>query len=212
MRDRLDCSPEPSSVRLARLFVVDKLQEWRCDDLVDSAALVTSELATNAVMHTGLPYSVQVERRPDGVRVEVIDLRHDLPPRPAATPPVTGGDPDGLGDGADHDASNLFSGLGMVDAVATRWGAESMPGNGKVVWFELVTSPSSRSRARVTDLQDLRDAEDDDAWSDAPFGAVADDPAEPHHFERRRGHLRRWVLLGAFFAVVLVGGLVLLSD
>jgi hypothetical protein len=193
------------------LFVVDKLQEWRCDDLVDSAALVTSELATNAVVHTGLPYSVQVERRVDGVRVEVIDLRHDLPPRPATTPPVTGGDPDGLGDGTNLDANNLFSGLGMVDAVATRWGAESTPGNGKVVWFELVTSPSSRSRARVTDLHDLRDAEDD-AWSNAPVGAVAHDPAEPQHLERRRGHLRRWVLLSAFLAVVVVGGLVLLRH
>jgi hypothetical protein len=212
MRDRLDCSPEPSSVRAARLFVVDKLQEWRCDDLVDSAALVTSELATNAVVHTGLPYSVHVERRPDGVRVEVIDLRHDLPLQPPA-PPLEGEEGwDGRDDGPHVDTNHLFSGLGMVDAVATRWGAEAMPGNGKKVWFELVTNRSSRSRPRVTDLHDLRDAVDD-AWSNAPLGALSHDAHEAHHLSRRpRRRVGRWVLLGAVIVVVVVGGLILLSE
>lgn len=219
MRDTLDCSPEPSSVRAARLFVVDKLQEWRCDDLVDSAALVTSELATNAVVHTGMPYSVHVERRADGVRVEVVDLRHDLPLRPDTTTAegAAGDEPYG-GSG---DANVLFSGLGMVDAVATRWGSEPRPGNGKVVWFELVTSRSSDSRSRAADLRDLRD-NDDDAWSKFAVGALVHDEGEARHLARSediadpdvwgpRRHVGRWLLVGSVLVVVVVGGLVLLG-
>jgi anti-sigma regulatory factor (Ser/Thr protein kinase) len=220
MRDTLDCSAEPSSVRAARLFVVDKLQEWRCDDLVDSAALVTSELATNAVVHTGLPYSVHVERRADGVRVEVVDLRQDLPLRADATA-TTHREGDGEHDLLDgsEDPSILFSGLGMVDAVATRWGSEPMPGNGKVVWFELVTSRSGESRSRGADLRDLR-ADDDDAWSRLAVGALVHDGREARHLARSedfadpdvwggRRHVGRWLLVGTVLVVVVVGGLVL---
>ena len=81
MSEVLDCEPLPSSVRSARLFVVDKLQEWRCDDLVDGAALLTSELATNAVKHTNQPFQVAVERTDDGIRVEVADAVAE-PPKP----------------------------------------------------------------------------------------------------------------------------------
>jgi len=218
MRDTLDCSPEPSSVRAARLFVVDKLQEWQCDDLVDSAALVTSELATNAVVHTGMPYSVHVERRADGVRVEVVDLRHDLPLRPDSPTDAHGDGEDALFDGS-ADGNILFSGLGMVDAIATRWGSELMPDNGKVVWFELVTSRSGESRSRAADLRDLRD-DDDDAWSKLAVGALVQDGREARHLARsedfadpdvwgRRRHVGRWLLVGTVLVVAVVGSLVL---
>jgi hypothetical protein len=148
MRERLDCSPEPSSVRTARRFVVEKLQEWRCEELVDRAALVTSELATNAVVHTGMPYSVLVERQGDGVRVEVADAIREMPPHPAAIRQV--GTADRLGNGHRVDANRLFSGLGLVDAVATRWGSDALPSGGKVVWFEI----AGGGRDRVLDLRD----------------------------------------------------------
>jgi hypothetical protein len=158
MLDRLDCTAEPSSVRAARRFVIDKLQEWDCDDLVDSAALVTSELATNAVLHTGQPYSVAIEQRDGGVRVEVADRVLAMPPHPAVVPPI-GSDAGDAGDGEPVDLSHLFSGLGLVDAVATRWGSQPNPEGGKVVWFELARRTFSRSRDRVVDLRDLRDPE-----------------------------------------------------
>ena len=128
MTHRLDCEPVPSSVRTARLFVVDKLQEWRCDELVDRVALLTSELATNAVVHTGQPYSVSVERRGPAVRVEVLDKAERLPARRDLLVDLT--------DGADapRDAESAFSGLGIVDATATAWGSEHVPG-GKVPEF-----------------------------------------------------------------------------
>lgn len=151
MTHRLDCEPVPSSVRTARLFVVDKLQEWRCDELVDRVALLTSELATNAVVHTGQPYSVSVERRGPAVRVEVLDKAERLPARRDLLVDLTD-DAD-----AQRDAESAFSGLGIVDATATAWGSEHVPG-GKVVWFELGDSDgSTAATTRSHGLRDLRE-------------------------------------------------------
>lgn len=144
--DRLECQPSPSSVREARLFVVDKLQEWRCDPLVDSAALMTSELATNAVMHTDRPYTVSVLRDGRTVRIEVFDTVGVLPELPEPTD-----------DAIAHDPGALFSGLGLVERIATDWGSELVHG-GKVVWFELQITDAP-GRARTSDLADLRSPE-----------------------------------------------------
>jgi anti-sigma regulatory factor (Ser/Thr protein kinase) len=152
MSHRLDCEPVPSSVRTARLFVVDKLQEWRCDELVDRVALLTSELATNAVVHTGQPYSVRVERRGPSVRVEVVDQAQKLPARRDLLVDLTDGD-----ETPARDAESAFSGLGIVDATATTWGSETIPG-GKVVWFELDAQEELGDEpSRRSGLRDLRE-------------------------------------------------------
>src|SRR5688500_18748591 len=182
MHDRLDCSAEPSSVREARLFVIDKLQEWHCDDLVDSAALVTSELATNAVVHTGQPYSVLIEEQAGGVRVEVADAVPDLPPHPGSVPPVGSSDLDDPLDAEHVDTNRLFSGLGMVDAVATRWGSEPAPGGGKGVWFELAGRATARSREQVVDLRELRSAA---PGKGVPPRSVGKDQAGGHQPEEK---------------------------
>ncbi|MEO7428370.1 MAG: hypothetical protein ABIY48_03210, partial [Acidimicrobiales bacterium] len=154
MTYRIECEPLPSSVRSARLFVVDHLQEWRCDDLVDRVALLTSELATNAVVHTGQPYTVFVARRGSTVRVEVVDRVEALPTLQdevvlvdgeGAQDPVAMDQVAGDHVAQDHVAQELqgpahdrtFSGLGIVAATATSWGSERLPGVGKIVWFEL---------------------------------------------------------------------------
>lgn len=160
MSNQLECEPLPSSVRRARLFVVDKLQEWRCDDLVDRAALLTSELATNAVIHTGMPYAVRVERTGATVRVEVADRVEEVPTRPRRRrlggPAVGSGAVDGLSDSSE---AQMFSGLGIVDATATSWGSEPVPGGGKIVWFELAgEQPDAASEVRSARLRDLREA------------------------------------------------------
>ena len=169
MSDTLELEPLPSSVRSARLFVVDRLQEWRCDDLVDKVALLTSELATNAVVHTGQPYSVTVERCGPGVRVEVSDRDDELP---HVRPTI---DLDrALADGADPllssepgDDQRWFSGLGIVERTATAWGSETVPGNGKVVWFEVMGADADGGEGRsvMAELSDLR--------SPAPVGGLA---------------------------------------
>lgn len=157
--NRLQCEPLPSSIRSARLFVVDKLQEWRCDDLVDRAALLTSELATNSVVHTGMPYSVHIERRGLTVRVNVIDLDEELPTRRDDV------------DLEHPSAEHAFSGLGILAATATAWGSQSIPGEGKVVWFEL-TADGSGAEPGVdpTGLHDLRESA---PWS-SPTGELDD--------------------------------------
>jgi len=138
MADVLDCEPVPSSVRSARLFVVDKLQEWRFDDLVDGVALLTSELATNAVVHTGRPFQVGVERTGDRIRVEVVDEEPAPPTR-----------------FREEDDRGLFHGLNVVDSLATAWGSQPRR-DGKVVWFELVSTGDSDHADNLASLRDLR--------------------------------------------------------
>jgi hypothetical protein len=157
MSATLEFEPLASSVRSARLFVVDKLQEWSCDDLVDTVALLTSELATNAVVHTGQPYSVRVERRGPVVRVSVTDLVQELPHRRDLIDLAALGVADL--DAAQPSAPEIaFSGLGIVDRSASAWGSEATA-HGKVVWFEVVRSeePAGERRSRIADLRDLRD-------------------------------------------------------
>ena len=121
MDARVECQPDPASVRTARLFVVDRLQEWGVDELVDSAALLTSELATNAVLHTRRPFSVDVIRAGDAIRVEVTDQSEEIPHLPrhlASTGSRTTSTGDllasGTGDGEDRqnrrDANQLPAG------------------------------------------------------------------------------------------------------
>ena len=87
--------------------------------VLDDAALLISELVTNAVLHGRSEVRLDVERRPRRLRVSVHDenSRH---PHPVPD------DPDAL-DGR---------GLALVAALAASWGVldEAI---GKAVWFEL---------------------------------------------------------------------------
>ncbi|MCA1711608.1 MAG: ATP-binding protein [Actinobacteria bacterium] len=73
MSTSLDLPPAAASVRDARHFVVGLLEEWGLDDLVETAALLTSELVTNSVLHARTSIRVAVERRDTGVAVAVSD-------------------------------------------------------------------------------------------------------------------------------------------
>jgi anti-sigma regulatory factor (Ser/Thr protein kinase) len=224
--DRLECQPDPSSVRTARLFVLDKLQDWQCDELVDSATLLTSELATNAVRHTDRPYTVTVSRTGRTLRVEVFDTVGVLPDASSASDDSLGVEP-----GA------LFSGLGLVDRIAANWGSELVQG-GKVVWFELQASDGER-RSRTSDLADLRSpAPGEEAEATAIWDEGEDVSGPPNHQEapvmakhaadvdertdqldptdrpgdqpvvvkERRRHPLRWLLLILVIAALAVGG------
>jgi len=105
--------------RLARRFVAETLQRWGRDDLVDDAALVVSELATNAVVHACSDFTVALSRRRDGVRIAVADSSVESPqPRyPGWMAP--GG-----------------RGLRVVRTIASSTGHDLVAG-GKVVWAEL---------------------------------------------------------------------------
>jgi CheY-like chemotaxis protein/anti-sigma regulatory factor (Ser/Thr protein kinase) len=111
--------PDVSSVPLARDFVRRQLDEWGVAHLFDAAGLVVTELATNAVLHAGSPYTVQVSHAGGALRIEVAD-HHDGTPEPQ---PFS----------ADAESGR---GIVLVSAVSTSWGIDAQP-EGKVTWAEL---------------------------------------------------------------------------
>jgi anti-sigma regulatory factor (Ser/Thr protein kinase) len=117
--DELRLPPHPASVGRARRYVVERLSELGVPDPESSAALIVSELVTNAVIHAGTEFTVRVVRAGAGVRVEVGDASPVLPGLRLA------------------DArSRTGRGLYLVEHFAQEWGVD--PGtNGKVVWFVL---------------------------------------------------------------------------
>lgn len=111
---------ERASPGHARRLVLGVLVEWGCDRaLLRDAAVVVSELATNAVLHAASSFSLSVTL--DGARLRI--AVHDARPLSA-----TAGD-GGLSPQRTH-------GLGLVEALSLRWGAEDAA-QGKAVWAEL---------------------------------------------------------------------------
>jgi hypothetical protein len=111
----------PDAPLAARRFVAGLLGRQPYADRAPAgdAQLVVSELATNAVVHAGSPFSVTVRCDGSAIRISVHDWN--------AAPPV-------LRDSAPLARSG--KGLRLVDAVARDWGFEPAP-DGKTVWAEL---------------------------------------------------------------------------
>ncbi|MGH8981398.1 MAG: MEDS domain-containing protein [Acidimicrobiales bacterium] len=103
----------------ARTFVARTLGGAEAHDLVESAVLVVSELATNAVVHARSPFTVAVSRLPGSVRISV---RDDSPALPAARDPRT--------------ARAGGRGLAIVARLTREWRSSTFA-DGKVVWAEL---------------------------------------------------------------------------
>lgn len=118
----------PASLRAvadARNAVADVLYAGGHAAVAEDCRLAVSELATNAITHAASPFEVRV-RFTDTVRLEVADQSSELPVLRSPSAFDGGG-----------------RGCRIVDALATRWGAEPAPG-GKVVWAEFsgpVSSP-----------------------------------------------------------------------
>ncbi|MDX6268349.1 MAG: hypothetical protein QOD70_3089 [Frankiales bacterium] len=69
----MDLPAEPASVGQARRFVRGVLADWKLESLVDTVTLLTSELATNAVLHARTGFAVVVSLSGREVRVDVLD-------------------------------------------------------------------------------------------------------------------------------------------
>jgi anti-sigma regulatory factor (Ser/Thr protein kinase) len=112
---------DPSQVSYARRFVQQALA---AHGAATDAALLTSELATNAVQHTatgqGGTFEVIVCQRPATVRIAVLDGGSSAIPTP--TP--------------DQRLHTSGRGLALVDALARQWGQQGNQ-HGRAVWFEL---------------------------------------------------------------------------
>ncbi len=105
--------------RAARCFALGMLEPWRDEQLAADAALVVTELATNAVLHAGSAFSVSLALSAGAIRISVGDTVPLGPP------------------GVDKRlAAASGHGLGVVAAMATRWGVQTVP-SGKAVWAEL---------------------------------------------------------------------------
>jgi anti-sigma regulatory factor (Ser/Thr protein kinase) len=118
--------PAPDSVSSARTLARRTLDGWGLDHLVDTAALLVSELATNVLLHARTPFELQVHHRGDRVRVVVQDGSAGAPVRRRY----------GLDAGTGR-------GLGLVETLTSDWGTQAASGAWrKAVWFELPTDPA----------------------------------------------------------------------
>lgn len=117
------------SVRDARRFVTTTMDDWGATEQSADVALLTSELATNAVIHAQSRYTVTIVRLPDRVRVVVADGSPTIAHRRHYSP-----------------MSGTGRGLGMVADMAAAWGMEPTD-RGKIVWFEIASGDSGRPDA-----------------------------------------------------------------
>lgn len=123
--------------RLARRLAVQQFTEWTglthdCGPAY-AVALVTAELASNAITHGHLPgrdFRLTLLLLPRAVRVEVTDTR---PERPVRRPGALSVPPGALSG----------RGLLLVTAYAERWGCETRDAYTKTVWAEVPVAPGT---------------------------------------------------------------------
>ncbi|MEU1919703.1 ATP-binding protein [Streptomyces albogriseolus] len=128
---------DPRAVRVARMMVRAALDGHGRQDALDVVELLTSELVTNAYLHTKGPASLRLTGLSDGrLRVGVWDS-HPYVPAPFSgaggddsVPPARPGAESGRG-------------LRLVQEYADSWGGWSLGdggprrGAGKLLWFEV---------------------------------------------------------------------------
>jgi anti-sigma regulatory factor (Ser/Thr protein kinase) len=127
--DRVDYTPLPRSVALARRRAQRLVTEWGHGLLAPDAALLVSELGGNAVLHGCLRdrlFRVELSLFPHTLRIDVSDPRGELLPRPRDVP---------------GDATS-GRGLCIVGALSDRWGTAART-VGKSVWCELDVPPAT---------------------------------------------------------------------
>ena len=113
--------PTAESASVARWLVNDLLRDLVDVDTLDTAALLTTELVSNAIRQTRDELVVTVRLASGRLRVGVADSSHRRPQ---------------LVQVGSRDTSGR--GLHLVEAMASRWGVDpDERGLGKTVWFEL---------------------------------------------------------------------------
>ncbi|GCD44511.1 ATP-binding protein [Streptomyces paromomycinus] len=120
--DKLDYTPTARSVSLARRRAARLVAEWGQVEAAGDAALIVSELATNALLHgtlRGRLFRVRLVMSATTLRVEVSDPRGERVPRKRRGVASTSG-----------------HGLVLVHGLADRWGSEPRT-VGKTVWAEV---------------------------------------------------------------------------
>jgi serine phosphatase RsbU (regulator of sigma subunit) len=109
-----------SSAPVARMFISDVLAHWGASqDVIDTAALLATELVSNAARESDSSIELRADVRGPRLRIAVSDDSHRLPQTSAMDPDGTSG-----------------RGLQLVQALSLDWGVEP-EASGKAVWFEL---------------------------------------------------------------------------
>ncbi|MBB4951230.1 hypothetical protein F4556_006765 [Kitasatospora gansuensis] len=117
----------PESVPVARAVTREACEKWGRPELADAAALVVSELVTNAVTHTGCrSIGLSLGMDATGVMIEVRDSSYGMPCRLTTDPTSAAG-----------------RGLIVVAACSKSWGARP-EWRGKVVWALLPHPPTGQ--------------------------------------------------------------------
>lgn len=99
--------------------MLSALAEWNLDGLRDTAALLTSEVVTNSVLHARTDVEVTVTRLDDGVAIEVSDGSRRAPVRRLQVDEATTG-----------------RGVELLEQLAARWDV-TLHEDGKTVRFTL---------------------------------------------------------------------------
>jgi GAF domain-containing protein/anti-sigma regulatory factor (Ser/Thr protein kinase) len=114
----LRLEPVVQSTPMARHWITDHLRDVPAE-ATECAALLTSELVTNAVLHAGTPLGVTLHLLADRIRVDVADGNPALPSvKDYGAEAATG------------------RGLTLFNTLASDWGVQPAVG-GKIVWFEV---------------------------------------------------------------------------
>ncbi|WP_168801595.1 SpoIIE family protein phosphatase [Glycomyces buryatensis] len=125
---RLRLPADDRSPAAARAAVRAVLTEAGLTELLDETLLLTTELATNGVVHAGTDISLAVAADPIGVRVTVTDYRSGgIEPADMAMPEVT---------------AQGGRGLLLVDRFASSWGT-THDQTGKSIWFRIDRDPDA---------------------------------------------------------------------
>jgi GAF domain-containing protein/anti-sigma regulatory factor (Ser/Thr protein kinase) len=114
----LHLEPVVESTPVARHWVAAHLRDLPAE-VTGCAALLTSELVTNAVLHAATPMSITLHTLPDRIRIDVADGNPNFPSiKEYGKEAATG------------------RGLTLFNTLASNWGVQAVDG-GKIVWFEL---------------------------------------------------------------------------
>jgi hypothetical protein len=110
--------PTPTAVSAARQIAIQTVIDWGLPHLIQSCAVVASELAANAVLHADSSFRLTLSRHATSLRMAVEDADGCVP--------------------TVHVPADLAnrSGLAEVQSVASNWGCDVTP-TGKTVWAEL---------------------------------------------------------------------------
>lgn len=109
--------PELASAGAARSFAVTA--SGADTELRSTVALLSSELATNAIVHARTRFTVHVSTNDERIRIEVSDGSPEPPVRRFSAADAVSG-----------------RGLGIVEGYASRWGT-APTAHGKTVWCEI---------------------------------------------------------------------------